>query len=352
MRLDQPIPFEDRLAGAYYGFFIGDALAMPVHWYYNTQTLEKDYGEVSTYMTPKNPHPDSILWRSSYIPANNTVDILHEQSIYWGKRGIHYHQFLEAGENTLNLKLARELLTLIKEHKGYTKKVWLAHLITYMTTPKSHRDTYVEEYLRHFFTRYGQGYDLLECGRQDENHIGGLSLMLPIVLAFARDRDTAEKKALEHLALTHGGPAMASGGKIIARILLDVLDGRKLDTAIHDHYKQQDTGQTQYPFETLFEFPDQMVVGNHFSSACYMDASIPATLYLALKYAQTPEKGLIANTMCGGDNAGRGSVLGALFGAACGINGWPEKWVKGLVQPPPVFSLNPQDNFNIELERK
>jgi ADP-ribosylglycohydrolase len=301
MRLDQPIPFEDRLAGAYYGFFIGDALAMPVHWYYNTQTLEKDYGEVSTYMTPKNPHPDSILWRSSYIPANNTVDILHEQSIYWGKRGIHYHQFLEAGENTLNLKLARELLTLIKEHKGYTKKVWLAHLITYMTTPKS---------------------------------------------------DTAEKKALEHLALTHGGPAMASGGKIIARILLDVLDGRKLDTAIHDHYKQQDTGQTQYPFETLFEFPDQMVVGNHFSSACYMDASIPATLYLALKYAQTPEKGLIANTMCGGDNAGRGSVLGALFGAACGINGWPEKWVKGLVQPPPVFSLNPQDNFNIELERK
>jgi hypothetical protein len=172
--------FNDRAMGALYGLFIGDALAMPVHWYYNIESLKKDYGTVTDYMAPQNPHPDSILWRSSYSPRNKSVDILHNQSEYWGKRGVHYHQFLKAGENTLNLKLAGELL-LLQNQGAYSGREWLRHLVTYMTTPGSHNDTYVEEYLRYFFTQYGQGCDVMECGRKDENHIGGLSLMLPMV---------------------------------------------------------------------------------------------------------------------------------------------------------------------------
>lgn len=63
----------DRAAGAMYGLFIGDALAMPVHWYYNTKALEKDYGHVKDFMKPRNPHPDSILWRSSYNPQTKVL---------------------------------------------------------------------------------------------------------------------------------------------------------------------------------------------------------------------------------------------------------------------------------------
>jgi ADP-ribosylglycohydrolase len=310
---------------------------MPVHWYYDTQAMARDYGNVTDYMAPQNPHPDSILWRSSYTPKNKSFDILHDQAQYWGKRGIHYHQFLKAGENTLNLKLAREVLLMMQKLGDYSKKEWLSHLVTYMTTPGSHNDTYVEEYLRHFFTRYGQGYDLLTCGRKDENHIGGLSLMLPLLISLASDREYAEKTALEHLNLTHGGPAMALGGKIIARIILDVLHGKTLENAIFEQYQNNNHTETKHHLESLFEFPDQIVVGKHFSSACYMDQSIPATLYLALKYSRNSEKGLIANTMCGGDNAGRGSVLGALLGASGGLACWPNRWVNGLLDPPPIL---------------
>lgn len=70
-----------------------------------------------------------------------------------------------------------------------------------------------------------------------------------------------------------------------------------------------------------------------------MEHAIPATLYLACKYASNPEQGLIANTMCGGDNAGRGAVLGALLGAEGGVSGWPERWINGLLNPPEVFIL-------------
>jgi ADP-ribosylglycohydrolase len=53
---------------------------------------------------------------------------------------------------------------------------------------------------------------------------------------------------------------------------------------------------------------------------------VPATLYLAWKYADRPEEGLVANTMAGGDNCHRGAVLGALLGAAWGVEAWPERW--------------------------
>ncbi len=308
------LTYMDRAAGAVYGMFIGDALAMPVHWYYNTSALKKDYGQVTDFMKPRNPHPDSILWRSSYTPPNKNADILHDQSKYWGKRGIHYHQFLKSGENTLNLKLARELILLLKEQKRYSENKWLHRLVEYMTTPGCHNDTYVEEYLRHFFTQYGEGCRLTGCGRKDENHIGGLSLMLPLLMVFGQNREYAQKTALDHLVLTHGGPSMTFGGKIIAKIVLDVLNGTSLEDAIVAHFLNGTDGKSKLSFESLLEFPDGSVVGRHFSSACYMEHSIPATLYLAYKYAGKPEQGLIANTMCGGDNAGRGGCFRRSFG--------------------------------------
>lgn len=335
------LTYEERAEGAIYGMFIGDALAMPVHWYYNTKALKKDYGLVTDYLKPRNPHPDSILWRSSYIPQNKKSDILHDQKAYWGKRGIHYHQFLKAGESTLNLKLVRELLLLLKTHRRYSQRKWLEHFVDYMTTPGGHNDTYAEEYLRHYFTKYGQGCDLEACGRKDENHIGGLSLMLPLLMVFGQNREYALKTALSHLALTHDGPPMVSGGRLIGKIVLDVLGGSPLVQSIADHLSKEIGGNTEKVFGTLFDFSDEMVVGRHFSSACYMDQSIPATLYLAMKYFKKPESGLISNTMCGGDNAGRGAVLGALLGAEGGISCWPDKWVNGLLHPPELVFLTP-----------
>ena len=99
-----------RKAAALMGMYIGAALAMPVHWYYNRKALGSDYGRVPGYRAPRNPHPGSILWRSSYHAPNPGGDILHDQARYWGRAGVHYHQFLRAGENTLNLKLCTLLI--------------------------------------------------------------------------------------------------------------------------------------------------------------------------------------------------------------------------------------------------
>jgi len=78
---------------------------------------------------------------------------------------------------------------------------------------------------------------------------------------------------------------------------------------------------------------DEVVVGGHLSTACYVEESVPATFFLALRHADDPEAGLVANTNLGGDNCHRGAILGALLGANAGPAAWPARWVDGLVAP-------------------
>jgi ADP-ribosylglycohydrolase len=74
-------------------------------------------------------------------------------------------------------------------------------------------------------------------------------------------------------------------------------------------------------------------------SFCYVEDSVPAVLYLALKYHDDPETALNVNTNLGGDNAARGAVLGALLGASHGIEKFPDRWVRGLVEALPDLNI-------------
>ena len=75
---------------------------------------------------------------------------------------------------------------------------------------------------------------------------------------------------------------------------------------------------------------DAVVMDRHFSAACYIEHAFPVTLYLAWKYADDFEAGLMANTHLGGDNYHRRMVMGALIGAAVGKEGIPGPWIREL----------------------
>jgi ADP-ribosyl-[dinitrogen reductase] hydrolase len=332
--------------GTLYGLCIGDALAMPVHWYYNRQALAEDYGWVTDYLAPYNPHPDSILWRSSYVAPNFKGEILHEQAQYWGQKGVHYHQFLKAGENTLNVKICRLLIESINQTGTYDADDFLIRYIAFMTTPANHRDTYIEECHRNFFANYARGLQPRSCG-VEEKHIGGLVGIVPIVVFYFKQPEKAKEAALAHLALTHPGSKMETAGSLVIDILLRVLNGISLKAAVLEEIKTQNNPLVGHPFTKWLAEPDERVIGPRLSSACYVEDSVPAVIYLALKYHHDPEKALIANTNLGGDNAARGSVLGALLGAFHGLDRFPRRWIDGLVDPPPELirekRLTPKD---------
>ena len=334
-----PIDFRDidqNRKGALWGLYIGDALAMPVHWYYNRKALDDDYGWVTGYLAPKNPHPDSILFRSSCTATGPRGEILHDQAPYWGREGTHYHyhQFLKAGENTLNLNLCSLLIQSLNECGGYDAEDYLRRYIAFMTTPGSHRDTYIEECHRNFFANYAKGVPPRQCGAV-EKHIGGLPGIVPIVVYYHAQPDRAREAALEHIALTHPGGKMRSAGALLVELLISVLAGERLTAAIRRMLREQKYPFVGHPFEKLLGDPDDWVIGPRFSTACYVEHSVPVVLYLAFKYSNDPEKALVVNTNLGGDNVYRGAVLGALLGAENGLDYFPRRWVKGLLNPPP-----------------
>lgn len=318
----------DRIQNAFLGSLIADAVAMPVHWYYDTSALDRDYGVIDGYVAPRNPHPDSILWRSHYTPENERGEILHDQARYWGQRGIHYHQFLGAGDNTINYLLAIQVYRSTVRAGGYDPDRWLELYVELMRTPGWHRDTYLEEYHRAFFQNLSRGKPLRSCGI-DDVHIGALATVPALVAALDalqdEDPEIDESVVRAHVALTHQNRHVDAATLALTRMILSTASGAPLRTAILDHGSHW-IGPSR--LEQIEKLPDREIVGRLYSPACYLPDSFSASLCLAWKYADDFSSGVIANAFCGGDNCHRGSVVGSLLGAAAAE--LPESWLREL----------------------
>jgi ADP-ribosylglycohydrolase len=324
------------------GARIGDALAMPAHWYYDTRELAAEFGRIDTYRAPPAHHPGSILWRSRYEPREPEFDILGEQRRYWGARGVHYHQNLVAGENTLNIKLMNRALALVDEYGWYDRQEYVERYRRFMLNPADHRDTYVEECHRGFFENLKRG---VPAGKSavKEKHIGGMVSVIPLYVrmrAHGHSHDAAREAVHQHVSVTHGGHIIEMAVDTLVQIAGEVLeagrtDGSGLDaltSVLQSHLARQDLEFLRGPIARLAATePPSRVIGRLYSPACYLDGAMPATFYLSLKYADRPGEGLIENVMAGGDNCHRGAVLGALFGLAGGTSAFPDRWIDGLV---------------------
>jgi hypothetical protein len=129
-----PLPptavLRDRAAGAIWAALAADALAMPVHWYYNPADIQRafpggvggrfPYGEdgdgdggdnengnggggASYFSAPPKIHPSSIMTlhstsgqgRGSQGGGKSVIgDVInHGKKQYWGKSGTHYHNW-------------------------------------------------------------------------------------------------------------------------------------------------------------------------------------------------------------------------------------------------------------------
>ena len=326
-----------RLDDAFRGSLLADAAAMPVHWYYDTACLDRDYPDFRLFLAPRGCHPNSILWRSRYVPSNDDADILHDQAAYWGKRDVHYHQFLRAGENTLNFKLAAELYLQVRTIGRYDPDLWLETYVDLMRTPGWHRDTYVEECHREFFKRRAAGLELRECGIEDI-HIGGLAMVPALVAGLAASGEADEERLVSsvriHVGLTHVSAETLDAAEALTRILIALAWGMEWAEAV-------DTFASSWinrwgSLDSLGDLDDRVVVGRHFTSACYLPDSFSASLWLCSKYWNGFEEGVVANSICGGDNCHRGAVVGSVLGA---LNGVPERLSGRLVGLEPILGL-------------
>ena len=259
---------------------------------------------------------------------------------------MHYHQGMAAGENTLNALVARVLVrTLTLEGSAYKPASFLREYVAFMTTPGSHNDTYAESWHRMWFSNWVRGVPPERCADDDHHNIasaGGLVLLPPVALLAAAaasrnghpslcdaTRDAAADAAVVQMYMTHRSDALAKYARVYGALLADVLYGVPLREAVGAAGRAVGV---DIPALVARGLDDRAVIGHgSFSSACYIESSFPALLYLAYKYAEDPLGALLANTNVGGENCHRGAALGAVMGAAAGAKAaWPQSLVDGL----------------------
>lgn len=264
----------NRIANALWGLFIGDALAMPVHWYYSRKNIYRDFPNgIRGYEAPKHPHPESFMVGMSYRPDVDTAgatgrpfDILHEHARFYStpysdlsiertdqesqhgnavpslNERYHYHHGLAAGENTLAAHLVRVLVRSILHRGRYDQDGFLNSFVEHMTTPGRNRDPYTEIYIRHWFQHYTAGLPIDRCADTQRNtwSIGSHGgMMRPLVLALLAHADgpQAVGLAFEHQNLTHRSENVAASLYSLIPIIQDAVAGRPLAHAIRDHAK-------------------------------------------------------------------------------------------------------------------
>ncbi len=287
-----------QLQNILWGLFIGDALAMPAHWYYSLENLKRDFdGGVTGYTDPPHPHAESFMVGAGYYPDieqakkhHRPYEILHEHAHFYntsyGETEIplvdqeqehghhvppkinryHYHHGLRAGENTLGANLSRLLIQTINQCGRYIPERFLEEFVSYMTTSGNNQDPYLEIYIREWFERFAMGFPLEGCAQSQRNvwSIGSHGGMIrPMVMALlCQSAYQGIGVALEHQNLTHRSETVSSGLTILVPLLFDLMEGMEPKKAILRHAKHvrlpKITGEELFAMYKKHEGPENI----------------------------------------------------------------------------------------------
>ena len=314
--------------------FIGDSLAMPAHWFYRVFNIEQAFnGGITQFEAAPKHHPSSIMsLHSTAAGGRKTAHkqpqphiigevILKGKRAFWDQPFQHYHQGMQAGDNTLNAHCARLLMRNLARQQGhYDPQTFLADYIAFMTADTAqHPDTYAESYHRGFFANYIQGIPPEKCAAvtHDTASVGGLVTLAPLVFVahlHGADLASIQQQAKQHLYLTHPDASLAKVCDQYVSLIVALWHTTNPDDARLQLEHTAKKSGFNLPKLLAKNLTDREVVGQVFSPACYISDSWPSVLYLAHKYAQDPIAGLLANANLGGDNAHRGMILGVLLG--------------------------------------
>lgn len=308
---------------------------MPTHWYYDQNHLKRTYGQITGFVKPQDKLPGSIMSLSNTGGGgrgSNQGDIvgsviLHGKKKYW-ERGADwfYHRGMAAGENTLEGTITRLITRSLTERKGFDQDDILQQYIALMTTPDSHNDTYAATCHRMFFANRAKGRAPRDCPDNDGHNtdaLDGLVNLPPVVFFAAADGpDPARAQAADCATLFRRSAPLRQYAPVMADLLMELIDGKPLREAVSECGRK--AGLNVAASVERSRGVDPM-------TACYLDSSFPSMLHFAYKYADSPEQALLANANVGGENVARGAVLGAVMGAAHGVQGFPDALRRGLL---------------------
>ncbi|WP_305045519.1 ADP-ribosylglycohydrolase family protein [Geoalkalibacter sp.] len=349
MTLDR---LHDRAVGALMGAFIGEALGVGPHWYYDLEELRRDYGP----------------WISGY-----TAPLPHR-----------YHAGLKAGElSQAGFILALTLRSLV-ERGGYDEADFCRRLDEELFplldgTPVAGPGGYTSQSIREAWRRRVQ--QQLPWG-QTGGHADtteAIERTLAIAVRYARHPAQLAEAVASNTLLTQSDETVVSMTVAFGAVLGLLVQGHALDGRISGKLmdlvssgalpfhavtraglQPPRPGDPDPPRAGRFASPDALLSPSYMARAaadpeiriepawkvslvygmpCAIYHQLPAAYYLAARFRDDFEAAVLHAINGGGQNQARALLTGALVGAQTGVNGIPARFLDGLMEGERLHAL-------------
>jgi ADP-ribosylglycohydrolase len=275
--------------------FAADALALGVHWIYNTNVIDKKWGRVDKYIKPERPtyHPTKDLGELTHY-GDQTLLLLKSIA---GSSGFDPDHFSDLWQN------------FFKSYAGYFDGATKGTL-----------------------ENIAAGKNPPDAG-SDSDDLAGASRIAPLAFFYRNDLNKLTTAARAQTALTHNNRHVIESAEFFGRVAWQVLHGEAPIAGVkqvlgegfeRDPYmKWVADGLNSVESDTRQAMLD-------FGQMCETEAAFPCVVHLIAKYEDNLAEGLIENAMAGGDSAARGLIVGMILGAHLGIDAIPQEWLSEL----------------------
>lgn len=346
------ISTQDRAVGAIMGAFIGDAIALGPHWYYDLEEQHKDYG----------------TWITDYTKP---------------KKG-RYHEHQKKGDLSQSGFILKLMINSILDNDGYNQEDFCDKMDKELFpqidgTPMHGPGGYTSQSIREVYRqRVEQGLSWSEVGsRADTTEAIERTLALAVRYAF---KPKALAKSISHNTfLTQVDDIVGSMTVAYGAVLAQLIQGEKLDKDISTKLMRL-VKEGELPFHAvtsdnlqppkdkekapsnigLFASPDALLTPSYMAQTahdkdiiiepawkvslvygmpCAIYHMLPACYYLASRFKDDFASALLHALNGGGQNQARSILTGALVGAQVGINNIPKRFIEGLNQKEELLSL-------------
>jgi len=344
---------QDRATGALMGAFIGDALALGPHWYYDLDELHADYGDwVSDYTTPKAGR---------------------------------YHSGLKAGASSQAGVLLRLTLQSLVERGAYDEADFCRRLDEDFFplidgTPMSGPGGYTSQSIR-------EAWRLRVEQRRPWGQTGGnadtteaAERTLAIAVRYALQPKQLAAAVTGNTVLTQTDGTVVAMTVAFGAVLGMLVEGNRLDgeltgkmmervkkgelpfhTVTSGKLQAPRPGEAERPTAGRFPSPDALLSQSSIALAaidpgiriepawkaslvygmpCAVYHQFPAAYYLAARFSNDFESAVLHAVNGGGQNQARAILTGALAGAQTGLSGIPQRFLDGLENSGELLDLS------------
>ena len=333
----------DRAQGAIVGAFVGDALALGPHWYYDLDEMRRDYGDwIDGYTEPK-PHRYHAGLKAGDLSQSGYILKLTLESLV-GCGDYDQEDFCRRLEENLFPQLDG---TPMKGPGGYTSQ--------------SIREAWKKRVLERLpWSEVGGNADTTEA----------IERTLAIAVRHAQHPERLAKAVRDNTLLTQTDDTVVSMTVAFAAVISLLVMGQPLDNTISsklmrlvkngqlpfhavtsDNLNPPRPGDPEPSRSGLFASPDALLSPSYMAMAasdpqvniepawkvsivygmpCAIYHQLPAAYYLAARFYNDFESAVLHAINGGGQNQARAILTGTLVGAQSGLSGIPVRFLEGL----------------------